>query len=204
MGEEGGSSSTLPPGFRFFPSDEELVRHFLRRKTAMLPGQPDVIIPTLDLCRFDPWDLHRKALQGGNYWYFFAHRTKNIIRSTPNGYWSNSGIADKAVTDVGTRSALAFFSGIAPKGRKTNWVMHEYRLAKRLVISSSSSASGRKPSSKKSHGRADAGKWVVCRVFEAGCGSQEGGHDEDAMELSTMDEMFLSFEDYEEVSLPVN
>lgn len=47
----------LPPGFRFFPTDEELVVHFLQRKAALLPLHPDVI-PDLDLYPYDPWELN--------------------------------------------------------------------------------------------------------------------------------------------------
>lgn len=46
----------LPPGFRFQPTDEELVVHFLHRKAALLPCHPDVI-PDLDLYPYDPWEL---------------------------------------------------------------------------------------------------------------------------------------------------
>lgn len=49
----------LPPGFRFYPTDEELVVHFLQRKASLLPCHPDVI-PDLDLYPYDPWDLHGK------------------------------------------------------------------------------------------------------------------------------------------------
>lgn len=53
----GDSNLNLPPGFRFYPTDEELVVHFLHRKAALLPFHPDVI-PDLDLYPYDPWDLH--------------------------------------------------------------------------------------------------------------------------------------------------
>jgi hypothetical protein len=49
-------SVNLPPGFRFCPSDEELVVHFLHRKAALLPCHPDVI-PDLGLYPYDPWQL---------------------------------------------------------------------------------------------------------------------------------------------------
>uniref|UniRef100_A0A453C0U1 NAC domain-containing protein n=1 Tax=Aegilops tauschii subsp. strangulata TaxID=200361 RepID=A0A453C0U1_AEGTS len=52
-----GGSTNLPPGFHFFPSDEELVIHFLRRKAALLPCRPD-IVPTLPQNRYDPWELN--------------------------------------------------------------------------------------------------------------------------------------------------
>jgi len=46
----------LPPGFRFHPTDEELVVQYLRRKVYALP-LPASIIPDLDVCKSDPWDL---------------------------------------------------------------------------------------------------------------------------------------------------
>jgi len=47
----------LPPGFHFYPTDEELVVHFLQRKANLLPCHPDVI-PDLELYPYDPWELH--------------------------------------------------------------------------------------------------------------------------------------------------
>lgn len=46
----------LPPGFRFHPTDEELVIHYLCRKcAAQRIAVP--IIAEIDLYKFDPWDL---------------------------------------------------------------------------------------------------------------------------------------------------
>lgn len=46
----------LPPGFRFHPTDEELVVQYLKRKVLSFP-LPASIIPEVDLCKSDPWDL---------------------------------------------------------------------------------------------------------------------------------------------------
>jgi hypothetical protein len=46
----------LPPGFRFHPTDEELVNNYLCRKCA---GQ-SISVPVVkevDLYKFDPWQL---------------------------------------------------------------------------------------------------------------------------------------------------
>ena len=47
---------SLPPGFRFYPTDEELLVQYLCRKVAghhfSLP-----IIAEIDLYKFNPWDL---------------------------------------------------------------------------------------------------------------------------------------------------
>lgn len=50
----GGAS--LPPGFRFHPTDEELVGYYLKRKVEGLQIELEVI-PVIDLYKFDPWDL---------------------------------------------------------------------------------------------------------------------------------------------------
>lgn len=46
----------LPPGFRFHPTDEELVVHYLKKKATSTP-LPVAIIAEIDLYKFDPWEL---------------------------------------------------------------------------------------------------------------------------------------------------
>ncbi|CAL0303783.1 unnamed protein product [Lupinus luteus] len=127
---------SLPPGFRFFPTDEELLVQYLCRKVAghhfSLP-----IIAEIDLYKFDPWVLPGKAIFGEKEWYFFSPRDRKYPNGTrPNrvagsGYWKATG-TDKIITTegrkVGIKKALVFYIGKAPKGTKTNWIMHEYRL----------------------------------------------------------------------------
>ncbi|CAA7400346.1 unnamed protein product [Spirodela intermedia] len=126
----------LPPGFRFHPTDEELVMHYLCRKCA---GHPIAvpIIADIDIYKCDPWELPGMALHGEREWYFFSPRDRKYPNgSRPNraagsGYWKATG-ADKPVgapRPVGIKKALVFYCGKAPKGEKTNWIMHEYRLA---------------------------------------------------------------------------
>ena len=52
----GSQQPNLPPGFRFHPTDEELVVHYLKKKTASAP-LPVAIIAEVDLYKFDPWEL---------------------------------------------------------------------------------------------------------------------------------------------------
>lgn len=47
----------LPPGFKFLPTDEELVLHFLYPKASLLPCHPN-IIPELNPQLHDPWQLN--------------------------------------------------------------------------------------------------------------------------------------------------
>ncbi|KAF9670217.1 hypothetical protein SADUNF_Sadunf13G0045400 [Salix dunnii] len=48
--------SSLPPGFRFHPTDEELILHYLKKKLASTPF-PVSVIADVDIYKFDPWDL---------------------------------------------------------------------------------------------------------------------------------------------------
>lgn len=78
-----------------------------------------------------------KALFGEKEWYFFSPRDRKYPNgSRPNrvagsGYWKATG-TDKIISTegkrVGIKKALVFYIGKAPKGTKTNWIMHEYRL----------------------------------------------------------------------------
>lgn len=82
-------------------------------------------------------DIAGKALFGEKEWYFFSPRDRKYPNgSRPNrvagsGYWKATG-TDKFITTggrkVGVKKALVFYVGKAPKGTKTNWIMHEYRL----------------------------------------------------------------------------
>ncbi|KAG6786137.1 NAC domain-containing protein 2-like [Populus alba x Populus x berolinensis] len=149
----------LPPGFRFHPTDEELVLHYLCRKCSSQPIAVP-IIAEIDLYKFDPWDLPGIALYGEKEWYFFTPRDRKYPNgSRPNraagrGYWKATG-ADKPIGQpktVGIKKALVFYAGKAPKGEKTNWIMHEYRLA-------DVDRSARKKNSL----RLD--DWVLCRIY---------------------------------------
>ncbi|KAF3435183.1 hypothetical protein FNV43_RR22270 [Rhamnella rubrinervis] len=188
----GDNNVNLPPGFRFHPTDEELVVHFLHRKASLLPCHPDVI-PDLDLYPYDPWDLSGKALEEGKQWYFFSRKTQNE-RVTNNGYWKAMGIEEAVVSSsgrrVGTKKYLVFYVGESPSGIKSNWIMHEYHLSE-----SASSSSSRSSSKRRAANKIDYSKWVVCRVYER-------DDDDDGTELSCLDEVFLSLDDLDEISLP--
>ena len=46
----------LPPGFRFHPTDEELITHYLARKAADARFAPRAV-GEADLNKCEPWDL---------------------------------------------------------------------------------------------------------------------------------------------------
>ncbi|XP_057764550.1 NAC transcription factor 25-like [Salvia miltiorrhiza] len=174
---EGTSSSggnhqpRLPPGFRFHPTDEELLVHYLKKKAAAAP-LPVAIIAEVDLYKYDPWELPSKASFGEQEWYFFSPRERKYPngerpnRAATSGYWKATGTDKPILTANGTqklgvKKALVFYGGKPPKGVKTNWIMHEYRL-----VGDNSTAN--KPPGinlpKKSSSRLD--DWVLCRIFK--------------------------------------
>ena len=53
--------SHVPPGFRFHPTDEELVDYYLRKKIASKRIDLDVI-KDVDLYKIEPWDLQGIAM----------------------------------------------------------------------------------------------------------------------------------------------
>ncbi|KAK4393833.1 NAC domain-containing protein 37 [Sesamum angolense] len=153
------TESCVPPGFRFHPTDEELVGYYLRKKVASQKIDLDVI-RDIDLYRIEPWDLQDKCRIGyeeQNEWYFFSHKDKKYPtgtrtnRATMAGFWKATG-RDKAVYDrtklIGMRKTLVFYKGRAPNGQKTDWIMHEYRLES------------------EENGPPQAKGWVVCRAFK--------------------------------------
>ncbi|EOA32692.1 hypothetical protein CARUB_v10015990mg [Capsella rubella] len=147
----------LPPGFRFHPTDEELITHYLCRKVSDT-GFTGKAVVDVDLNKCEPWDLPAKASMGEKEWYFFSQRDRKYPtglrtnRATEAGYWKTTG-KDKEIYRsgmlVGMKKTLVFYKGRAPKGEKSNWVMHEYRLESKQPFN---------PTNKE--------EWVVCRVFE--------------------------------------
>lgn len=77
------------------------------------------------------------ARVGDKDWYFYSQRDRKYAtgsrtnRATVSGYWKATG-KDRAVVHkgslVGMRKTLVFYEGRAPKGKKSDWVMHEFRL----------------------------------------------------------------------------
>lgn len=65
-----GGEIELPAGFRFHPTDEELVNHYLCRKCAGLPISVP-IIAEIDLYKYDPWELPGTFLIIIGKWVFW-------------------------------------------------------------------------------------------------------------------------------------
>ncbi|KAF8022528.1 hypothetical protein BT93_F0139 [Corymbia citriodora subsp. variegata] len=149
------AENRLPPGFRFHPTDEELITCYLTPKVSEKSFTSKAIVD-VDLNKCEPWDLPGKASMGEKEWYFFSLRDRKYPtglrtnRATRAGYWKTTG-KDKEIFRagllVGMKKTLVFYRGRAPRGEKSNWVMHEYR-------------------QQSEHPSQSMDGWVVCRVFQ--------------------------------------
>ncbi|KAF7817156.1 protein CUP-SHAPED COTYLEDON 1 [Senna tora] len=174
--EERQKQQSLPPGFRFHPSDEELITYYLMNKISdsSFTGRA---IGDVDLNKCEPWELPGKAKMGEKEWYFFSLRDRKYPtgvrtnRATNTGYWKTTGkdkeiiintttSSSSSTSVVGMKKTLVFYKGRAPRGEKTNWVMHEYRIHSKSSFFSSNT-------------NKQLDEWVVCRVFQKSGGPKK-------------------------------
>ncbi|KAL0913160.1 hypothetical protein M5K25_016599 [Dendrobium thyrsiflorum] len=150
---------SLPLGFRFRPTDEELLNHYLKRKINGRIKADSAVIPEVDVCKYEPWDLPEKSIIKSEdpEWFFFAPKDRKYPngrrsnRATEAGYWKATG-KDRSIKtrapspmDIGKKKTLVFYRGRAPKGERTGWIIHEYRTVEPEF---------------------DQGGFVLCRLFK--------------------------------------
>ncbi|XP_068653927.1 NAC transcription factor 32-like [Aristolochia californica] len=132
-------SFPVPVGFRFNPTDVELVTHFL---SMMLRSEnvSDSPIHRASVYAFHPQKLTETyAPAREKVWYFFTPREakhpngRRPNRKADNGYWKASGSFEKITHQgrvVGNKRTLVFHQlqgDSKPKNaKKTDWIMHEY------------------------------------------------------------------------------
>ncbi|KAK1428789.1 hypothetical protein QVD17_17629 [Tagetes erecta] len=146
------------PGFRFYPTEEELITFYLKHKihgTSEVLQDIDRVIPQLHVYDFYPWDLPQYAgerCQGDpEQWFFFIARQEKEARGgrpsrlTSSGYWKATGspsiVYSLGNRAIGVKRTMVFYNGRAPTGTKTKWKMNEYK----AFQEESSSNTNRKP-----------------------------------------------------------
>ncbi|KAL2349251.1 hypothetical protein Fmac_003251 [Flemingia macrophylla] len=155
------------PGFRFHPTDEELVGFYLKRKIQQRPLTIE-LIKQLDIYKYDPWDLPKLATTGEKEWYFYCPRDRKYRNSArPNrvtgaGFWKATG-TDRPIYSsegskcIGLKKSLVFYKGRAAKGVKTDWMMHEFRLPSLTDSLSPKYIDKTIPANE---------SWAICRIFK--------------------------------------
>ncbi|XP_071702603.1 NAC domain-containing protein 83-like [Rutidosis leptorrhynchoides] len=169
-------ATRLPPGFRFQPTDQEIVFQYLIRKVFSCPLPASIVPEIVNICKLNPWDLPGDWEQDR---YFFSKKEAKYgngnrsNRASDDGYWKATGF-DKQITrccnndsnsrkkDIitGMKKTLVFHKRKHVHGESTTrtcWIMHEYR----LVHSSYSP----KSSSNDKRAYIQMGNWVLCHIF---------------------------------------
>ncbi|KAG7032213.1 Protein FEZ, partial [Cucurbita argyrosperma subsp. argyrosperma] len=166
-GEKG--EELMLPGFRFHPTDEELVGFYLKRKVQQRPLLIE-LIKQIDIYKYDPWDLPKLGGSGEKEWYFYCPRDRKYRNSArPNrvtgaGFWKATG-TDRPIYSsdgtkcIGLKKSLVFYKGRAAKGVKTDWMMHEFRLP---------SLTHPSPTTKRFVDKTipPNDSWAICRIFK--------------------------------------
>ncbi|XVE67649.1 hypothetical protein DITRI_Ditri09bG0004900 [Diplodiscus trichospermus] len=153
----------MPIGYRFHPTDEELVVHYLKRKALSLP-LPASVIPVFDVFQTDPWSLPGDLKENR---YFFSnrygddHSNNKCKRVAGSGYWKPIGkekpiFASGSNQLVGMRKTLIFCNRKRSNDTKTRWLLHQYHLVGSVATPDSTQISKREL----------LGNWLVFRVFQ--------------------------------------
>nr|AOC59203.1 NAC transcription factor 21 [Haloxylon ammodendron] len=162
------------PGFRFHPTDEELVSFYLKRKVEKRRPLSIEIIKQIDIYKHDPWDLAKASSSiGDKEWYFYCKRGRkyrNSIRPnrvTGSGFWKATGIDRPIYSNegeghqcIGLKKSLVYYRGSAGKGTKTDWMMHEFRLPSDPLQHDEAKSSNPKDTA------LEAEIWTLCRIFK--------------------------------------
>ncbi|BAF29215.1 NAC domain-containing protein 90 [Oryza sativa Japonica Group] len=155
------SDPAATPGFRFYPTEEELIGFYLRHRLAGTRAD-DVarVIPVVDVYGYHPSQLAAMAgvATAGDreQWFFFCPRAERELhggrpaRTTPSGYWKATGSpsfvfsssAAAAARVIGVKRTMVFYQGRAPSGTKTRWKMNEYKAVAAAAADDDHNAAG--------------------------------------------------------------
>uniref|UniRef100_A0A1J3GPB3 NAC domain-containing protein 69 n=1 Tax=Noccaea caerulescens TaxID=107243 RepID=A0A1J3GPB3_NOCCA len=129
-------------GYRFHPTGEELINHYLKNKILGKHWLVDDAISEINICSYEPMFLPSlsKLESKDPVWYFFSRREYTSAkktaakRITSSGFWKATG-KDRKIKDkrgngveIGIKKTLVYHQGRVPKGVWTPWVMHEYHI----------------------------------------------------------------------------
>ncbi|XP_026384795.1 NAC domain-containing protein 2-like [Papaver somniferum] len=136
------NKGVLPPGYKFMPSDKQIIKDYLVRKVQNTLPDVSWFILEKDIYRYsNPFLLFQEIQR--NQGYFFTPITKvsscgkNVNRKTGDGTWSGqkpTTLKDDDKKPIGTKRMYNFEWNV-PKEKKReverekgHWIMHEYSL----------------------------------------------------------------------------
>ncbi|CDY08693.1 BnaC03g54890D [Brassica napus] len=131
----------IPVGFRFYPTEVELISFYLRFQLNGGNATIHSLIPILDVFSVEPTQLPNLAGErcrgDAEQWLFFVPRQEREARggrpsrTTGLGYWKATGSPGPVFSPenrvIGVKKTMVFYIGKAPTGRKTKWKMNEYK-----------------------------------------------------------------------------
>ncbi|KAL1352129.1 hypothetical protein HN51_016113 [Arachis hypogaea] len=131
----------MPPGYRFYPTEEELISFYLRNKLEGVREDMNRVIPVLDIYEYSPSELPQisgeASVRDSEQWFFFIPRQESEARGgrpkrlTTTGYWKATGSPNHVFSSdnrvIGMKRTMVFYCGRAPNGTKTDWKMNEYK-----------------------------------------------------------------------------
>ncbi|XP_025012444.1 NAC domain-containing protein 30 isoform X2 [Ricinus communis] len=129
--------SDLPVGWRFHPTSEELLDHYLKNKRLGVPTEGSDI-QEVQICNFDPWDLLDNKSPNEERYFFcrreFYLKTGRIKRKrkTGGGFWKKTGETQSVTPvdsdeEIGTKRIFVYHDP-----NPTKWVIHEYEYTAQL------------------------------------------------------------------------
>ncbi|KAJ0010141.1 hypothetical protein Pint_33477 [Pistacia integerrima] len=114
------SSSFLPPGYKFRPTDVDLIGHYLHKKFFGLPLSSDIVKDCDLYGSQEPWEI----------WEFYKKSSKSKIfcRKVGLGAWQGEDAAQEIQDNrvIGYKKRFRYEN----KGSEHygEWIMHEYTL----------------------------------------------------------------------------
>ncbi|XVF22258.1 hypothetical protein REPUB_Repub12eG0157900 [Reevesia pubescens] len=126
-------------GYRFHPTDKELVDHYLWNKILGRDSLVQAIKQVDGLFNKDPCELPccSNIKSADQVWYFFSRRedNKRVKRTTDKGFWKVTGKprSVKGKRGIAVKKTLVYYEGRTPNAKWTPWVMHEYIFTSTLL-----------------------------------------------------------------------
>ncbi|GMI92995.1 NAC domain containing protein 2, NAC-REGULATED SEED MORPHOLOGY 1 [Hibiscus trionum] len=141
----------IPPGFRFAPTDYELIEDYLSNKAR---GQPLPCDEDIHDCEIygdkEPWKLFGETTSETCYVFTKLRKKgkgRRIDRTAGSGTWKGQRtdpVMDSEKNHVGDRKLFVFkVEGGSKNDEKGHWIMHEFSLVNDDQV----------------------GDWVLCRIY---------------------------------------